>query len=169
MADLSLRRRERGISLIEVMVAVLVFSIGMLGLALLQLKGAQFTMESGSRTAAIGLARSLAESMRANPDGALPPGNGTSAYLYDGTTTYSASDCASTTASSPADVAKRDLACWQAALIRTLPPPTSSGGKMATVTKDPNLGTLVITVSWAGVAGSSSADPSQSYSLSYLQ
>ncbi len=150
------------------MVAVLVFSIGMLGLALLQLKGAQFTRESGSRTAAIGLARSLAESMRANPDGAFPK-SGTSAYLYDGSTTYTAADCSTTTATLPADIAKRDLACWQAALNRTMPPPTASGMKVATVTKDANLGTLVITVSWAGAAGSANADPSQSYSFSYLQ
>ena len=62
--------RQRGVSLIEVMVAVLIFSIGVLGLALLQAKGAQFTKESGSRTAAIIQARSLADAMRATS--ALP-------------------------------------------------------------------------------------------------
>lgn len=160
-------RAQRGVSLIEVMVAILVFSLGMLGLALLQLKGAQYTRESGSRTAAIGLARSLAESMRANPEGALPKA-GDSAYLYDGTKAYSDADCASTDVSTPAAIAKRDLACWTQAIKAAIPAPTN-GGAVATVTKNSTLGTLTITVSWAGVAGTASADPSQSYSFSYLQ
>lgn len=168
MIQTPVRRAERGVSLIEVMVAILIFSIGMLGLAMLQLKGAQYTRESGSRTTAINLARSLAESMRANPDGALPI-SGDSAYLYDGSTAYTSADCASTSLATPAAIAKRDLACWQLALARSLPKPTDSSMKLATVTKNATLGTLVITVSWAGVAGTSSADPSQSYSFTYLQ
>lgn len=150
------------------MVAILVFSIGMLGLALLQMKGAKFTRESASRTSAVMLARSLAESMRANPAGALPT-SGASAYLYDGTTTYTQAQCNSTSLASPQDIATRDLACWQIALIRNIPKPTASGAKLATVTKDATLGTLTITVSWAGVADDPTADATQSYSFSYLQ
>jgi type IV pilus assembly protein PilV len=165
---LSTRGAERGVSLIEVMVAILVFSIGMLGLALLQMKGAKFTRESASRTSAIILARSLAESMRANPDGALPK-TGDSAYLYDGDTTYTQAQCDSTSLASPQAIATRDLACWQIALKRTIPLPTGSGSKLATVTKDATLGTLTITVSWAGVADDATADATQSYSFSYLQ
>jgi type IV pilus assembly protein PilV len=161
------RRAVSGVSLIEVMVAVLVFSIGMLGLALLQIKGAQYTRESSSRSTAVALARSLAESMRANPNGAIPK-SGTSAYVYDGTTTYVASDCNAGDLSSPANIAKRDLACWYLALKSSLPPPPS-GGVLATVTQDATLGTLVIKVSWAGVANGGPDAASQSYSFSYLQ
>lgn len=161
-----LPRLQRGVSLIEAMVAVLVFSLGMVGLALLQMRGAQFTRESGSRSVAIALARSLADSMRANPQGALPQ-NGTSAYLYDGKTTYTTSDCNSTDLGSPAAIAKRDLACWRLAIDRSLP--AVSGGTPATVTRDASLGTLVITVSWAGVADDASSSSAQSYSFSFLQ
>lgn len=168
MVRLSTRGAVRGVSLIEVMVAILVFSIGMLGLALLQMKGAKFTRESASRTSAIVLARSLAESMRANPAGALPT-SGDSAYLYTGDTTYTQAQCDTTALSSPQAIATRDLACWQLALNRAIPKPTGSGTKLATVTKDAGLGTLTITVSWAGVADDATADATESYSFSYLQ
>lgn len=168
MAHIKMLRPERGMSLIEVMVAVLVFSIGLLGIAMLQMRGAQFTKDSSSRTTAIVLARSLAESMRANPSVAIPPKGVDSAYLYDGSTTYTDADCATTDLKTPADIAKRDLACWQRALVKNLPPPPA-GGSLATVTKDTSLGTLVIRVSWAGVADNPDADSSQSYSFTYLQ
>ncbi|MGE7138319.1 type IV pilus modification protein PilV [Luteibacter sp. NPDC031894] len=161
------RRAVHGVSLIEVMVAVLVFSIGLLGIAMLQMRGAQFTKESGSRTAAIILARSLAESMRANPAGAIPT-SGDSAYLYDGKAAYTQADCDSATLDTPAAVAKRDLACWQLALAKNLPAPTA-GHSVASVTQDATLGTLIIKVSWAGVADDENSDSTQSYSFSYLQ
>lgn len=161
-----MRRAVRGVSLIEVMVAILVFSIGVLGLALLQIRGAQFTREAGSRSTAIALARSLAEAMRANPDGALPKG-APSAYLYDGTTTYTNDDCNVTDLSTPQKMATRDLACWRLAIDRSLP--TAASGVPATVTSNASLGTLVITVSWAGVADSASSDTRQSYSFTFLQ
>jgi type IV pilus assembly protein PilV len=134
------------------------------------MRGAQFTKESGSRTSAILLARSLADAMRANPAGAHPPNNGDSAYLYDGSTQYSATDCASASLSTPQAVAKRDLACWQIALRKGLPAPADNK-PMATVTQDKTLGTLIITVSWTGVSdqGDGSVDPNQSYSFSYLR
>jgi type IV pilus assembly protein PilV len=163
------RRAVLGVSLIEVMVAILVFSVGLLGIAMLQMRGAQFTKESGSRTSAILLARSLADSMRANPAGAHPSPLGTdSAYLYSGGTTYTNADCQSTSLTTPAAVAKRDLACWQLALSRSLPKP-ADGKPMATVTEDKTLGTLIITVSWTGVSDDGTTDPNQSYSFSYLQ
>jgi type IV pilus assembly protein PilV len=162
------RRAVHGVSLIEVMVAVLVFSIGLLGIAMLQMRGAQFTKESGSRTNAILLARSLADSMRANPLGAHPDHGADSAYLYDGSASYTDEDCASTSLASPQDVATRDLACWTVALRRGLPAPVDNK-PMATVTQDKALGTLIITVSWTGVTDDDTTDPNQSYSFSYLQ
>jgi type IV pilus assembly protein PilV len=158
--------RQRGVSLIEVMVAVLVFSIGILGLALLQTKTAQFTKESGSRTAAIIQARSLADAMRANPVGAKPPGGVDSFYLYDGSTNYTQADCDATSLASAQDVAKRDLACWIIGLKKVIPAPPG-GGQIATVTKDATLGTLTVRVSWTGAADVG-GDGSQSYSFSYL-
>jgi type IV pilus assembly protein PilV len=165
VANVLTSRAQRGVSLLEVMIAVLIFSIGILGIALLQIKGAQFTKESASRTAAILQARSLADAMRANPEGARPAGGADSFYLYDGDTQYTQDDCDATDLSSPQLIAKRDLACWMVGLTQAIPKP-SVGTKIATVSKDA-LGTLVVRVSWTGVADVSDSDD-QSYSFSYM-
>src|SRR5690348_13787526 len=60
-------RGARGVSMIEVLVAIVIFSLGLLGLAMMQLKGASFTKDSGARSVAVLQARSLADRMQANP------------------------------------------------------------------------------------------------------
>ena len=65
-----LLQRARGFSLIEVLVALLVLSIGLLGLAMLQIQGMRFTTDSYQRTQATLLAYDLMDRMRANKVGA---------------------------------------------------------------------------------------------------
>ncbi|MGY3265250.1 type IV pilus modification protein PilV [Lysobacter sp. HA35] len=60
------RRASRGFSLIEVMVAVLIMAIGLLGFALMQTMGMRFAESSNYRTQAINLAYDLLDQMRAN-------------------------------------------------------------------------------------------------------
>lgn len=140
-------RSQRGVSLIEVMVAIVVFGIGMLGLALLQTKGAQFTKESSSRTNAIIQAGSLADAMRANPQGVDPADGSSSYYLYDGKVAPDPAACASNL---PCQRAKADLQEWleriQGGTIRA-----QGTGPAALVTRDAKLGTFTVTVSWNGL------------------
>ncbi|MCX7514771.1 type IV pilus modification protein PilV [Frateuria sp. STR12] len=139
-------RSQRGVSLIEVMVAIVVFGVGMLGLALLQTKGAQFTKESSSRTNAIIQARSLADAMRANPKGVDPANGSSSYYLYDGKVAPDPDGCVSNLACAQA---KRDLQNWLARLKSgTI---GAKGSPAASVTRDAGLGVFVVTVSWNGV------------------
>lgn len=56
-----------GFTLIEVMVGLLVLSIGLLGIAGLQIKAKQATSDATQRTAAAMLANEIIERMRANP------------------------------------------------------------------------------------------------------
>lgn len=63
--------KQHGASLIEVMVALLIFTVGLLGLAAMQLNALQSTTDSGQRSQAAWLMNDLAERMRANPDGTL--------------------------------------------------------------------------------------------------
>lgn len=80
---LSSPRHIRGMSLIEVMVAVLVLAVGLLGIAAMQslaLRGGQSSLES---TQAVIQTASIIEAMRANPDGSY---NGTYAAVPTGTT-----------------------------------------------------------------------------------
>ena len=67
----SLARDLRGFTIIEVAVAMLVLSVGLLGVAGLQATGMQSTYQSQQRSVAMIQARDLADRMRANPSGML--------------------------------------------------------------------------------------------------
>jgi type IV pilus assembly protein PilV len=58
--------KQRGISLIEVLITLLVTTIGLLGLAAMQLSALQATADSGQRSQATWLMQDLIERMRAN-------------------------------------------------------------------------------------------------------
>lgn len=117
--------RCRGFSLIEALVATVIFSIGLVGLGLLQTKGLQFSRNAYVRTQATVLTRELADRMRANP-----------AATEDGLYVYSASalapivtdetaDCVAS-ACSPADMAGYDLSAWWEKVRSELPTATAS-------------------------------------------
>ena len=63
--------RQRGVSMIEVLVALLLTSIGVLGYAGLQLRALDTTENSHYRTQATALAQDIAERVAANPQGYL--------------------------------------------------------------------------------------------------
>lgn len=180
MARLS-PRRQRGVSLIEVLVAIVIFSVGMLGIAFMQVKGAQYTKQSGARTVAVLQARSLAEAMRANPSGVwgvatpdqIPSKKGDlsdSYYVYDGTSEPNPSTCSDAACKQ----AKQDLLDWLAQLRAGVAVPVKTDGKTAnaaalgTVTNDTKTGTLIIASSWNGlIRDASGASSNDSYSFSY--
>ena len=171
-----MRSRQRGVSLIEVLVAILVFSVGVLGLALLQIKGAQFTKQAGSRSQVIVETRSLVDAMRANgtaaasPRKAADPTTPTAAecpYCVTGTTEPKPASC--TTGCTPQQVAQNDIARWYKRLKATAPGPTA--GVLASVTWDAGLGMYRVTSRWSGGAmgdGAAGADDDLSYTLNYL-
>lgn len=63
--------RRRGFSLIEVMIALLVTSVGLLGLAALQVSAMKYNHNAYLRSQATYLAKDMAERMRANRTAAL--------------------------------------------------------------------------------------------------
>lgn len=58
--------RSKGFSLIEVLVTLLLVTVGLLGVVALQSRGIQFTQDSVQRNSAIELSNQLLELMRAN-------------------------------------------------------------------------------------------------------
>lgn len=60
---------QRGASLIEVLIALLIFTVGLLGLAAMQLSSLQSTADSGQRSQSVWLMQDFVERMRANPSG----------------------------------------------------------------------------------------------------
>jgi type IV pilus assembly protein PilV len=95
--------------LIEVLVAVLVFAVGLLGLLGAQISAKKNAMEALQRSVATGLARDLLERMRSNP-GQL------TAYQLDNVTPASAPPTAATACARPAVAAVGGLGCSPAEL-----------------------------------------------------
>lgn len=57
---------QRGVGLMEVLVALVILAIGILGFSALQLRGIEATQEANEQSVAMNLARDLAERMRIN-------------------------------------------------------------------------------------------------------
>lgn len=74
------RSSARGFTLLEVLVSILVLSIGVIGMVGLQAASLQVSRDSGQQAAAVRLASELGEMMRANPYASLAA---TSPYLMN--------------------------------------------------------------------------------------
>lgn len=69
-----MKRTQAGVGLVEVMVALLLLAIAVLGFIALQMRAISATEEAGQNVKAINLARDLSERMRMNRDGLLAYG-----------------------------------------------------------------------------------------------
>jgi type IV pilus assembly protein PilV len=108
-------RRQLGVSLIEVLIALVVLSIGLIGIAGMQTTGLQSNYTSYQYTQAAMLAESLAEGAAANTTGVQNSAYDLGAGSAPGSVS---SDCGSETCSS-AQQAAWDLAGWYSALGQT--------------------------------------------------
>lgn len=105
---------QSGFSLIEVLVAALVLSIGLVGVAALQALSLQNNQSAFMRSQATALAYDLADRARAN----LASAN---SNLYNPATAGIKANCKTTVGCSPQDLAQHDLAEWNAAVATALP------------------------------------------------
>lgn len=140
-------RGSKGFTLVEVLVTLLVLSIGLLGIAKLLLVTSRANDSAYLRTQATALAYSILDSMRANRDTAASGGyNGTS-----GAITNPGVACGATSPCSSASIAQYDLWQWKNALTTGLGPSGAGTITTANVT-DPTTGatdvTATITVQW---------------------
>lgn len=114
-------RSNKGLSLVEVLVAVMVFSVGLIGLAGLTLVSQRTNHSAYLRTQASFLAQSMADRMRANVGGVWQ-------NLYNKTypETGTPPACASGSACNITDLATRDRVAWSQQLTSLLPAPTAT-------------------------------------------
>jgi len=128
-------RPQHGFSLIEVLVALLVLSVGLLGLAMLQIEGLKHNTDAYYRTQATVLAYDIIDRMRANSDAAKNGDYVSTGVPAEETCGDSPSGCGS-----PAALADYDLHHWYTQLKAALPiddadPPTiTMSGNQITVT-----------------------------------
>ncbi len=120
-------RKIAGFSLIEVMISVVVLSIGVLGMVALQSRGLQLTQSSAERSNAAMLADDLLERMRSNAGTALSDYDFTPSSPYykaagTGFPSGSADGCATQDRSDGgSEVATQDLLCWRQQVQELLP------------------------------------------------
>lgn len=116
--------------MVEVLVALVITSVGLLGLAMLQVQGLKFNTSAYLRTQSTLLANDIIDRIRTNPGGD---------YTVD-ISSVSAPDCSS--GCNVNDVAKLDLIIWANTLQSTLSSPTF------TITQASGETELVVTIKW---------------------
>jgi len=137
-------RRESGFSMVEVLVALVVLAIGLLGIAALYLNSLQSGRTAIYRTQAINFAADMADRIRMNRTAQAAYDADFDAYpLAVGT-------CTTTGGCSDADLAATDLATWKAEIAEQLP----NGVGQVVVTAPVAAGepaTYLVTVRWTEI------------------
>lgn len=106
--------RQRGFTLIEVLVSGLILAIGLVGVAGLQAFALKNNQSAFMRSQATALAYDLADRMRSNVAG-VDSGS------YAPASAAVVSGCGSTSGCTPVEMAHNDLAQWNAAVATYLP------------------------------------------------
>jgi type IV pilus assembly protein PilV len=118
-------RRVRGFTLVEALVALLALSIGLLGVAALQMSGLRSNISSAWRSQATYLSYDIIDRIRANRE------------------ERSKYNCAVGVIAAPGGVATLDIAAWKANLAAALP--GGDGSVVVDPTDDTN---ITVTVQW---------------------
>jgi type IV pilus assembly protein PilV len=113
--------RQRGVSLIEVMMSVLIFSIGLIGLAGLMVMSTRSNHSAYLRTQVTFLANNMADRMSANPEAVWKERYDSNAYPVAAATV----GCGSGAACTPAELAVHDQRLWSNQLRTFLPNPVA--------------------------------------------
>lgn len=140
------RRLSAGVSLVEVLVALVVLSVGMLGVAALYVESLRSGRSALSRSQAVILAADMGDRIRANPAGRA---NYTKTVDAQGTPSTGCAQGGTTCDS--AAMAAHDIAVWYGAVDSRAGAPTSLPAGRGTIAVDTTTipTTYTITVSWS--------------------
>ncbi|MBU0500096.1 MAG: type IV pilus modification protein PilV [Gammaproteobacteria bacterium] len=161
---------NRGMSLIEVMVAVFVLSVGLLGVASLQGVAKKANHQAYQRTLATHLVDGIIERIRANPRGAGSYETGKTSYLGGKATkpTEPSPTCAASSCT-PAQLAAHDLWEWERAIDGAAITHTDGGDEGGLISpracivflqkevSKSNTGLISVRLSWRGLADTTDA------------
>ena len=138
------RTNQSGFTMVEVLVALVVLAIGLLGIAALYLNSLQSGRTAIYRTQAVNLAADLADRIRANRTAQAAYGTLFADAEVEVAGCYTTGGCVDT------DLASTDLARWKGTLAQLLP----NGQGQVVVTLPVAAGeptNYVVTVQWAEV------------------
>ena len=119
LTPLTPSRKQRGITLLESMIAIVVAALGILGILGVQMRTLADTQTSMRRAQAIRLIEDMSERMKVNPNALLSINDYTSSFAKKAED-YSSADC-STSACTPTKQAAFDLKLWKTSVQQTLP------------------------------------------------
>lgn len=126
MPDLTDRRRRasRGFTLIEVLVAIVVLSFGLLGMVGLQTASLKANREARLQAAGVRLASELGDIMRGNKSVSISDVAANNPYLvanFTGAVPTATPNCFSAPCTTPLQVAQADIADWLRRVADDLP------------------------------------------------
>lgn len=133
---------QKGSSLLEVMVTLMILSVGLMGLAMLQLKGMQFNTNAYFRSQASLSAGDIIERMRINP-------GASNEYAAAWPTSAPSPACNTTTKCSSSELAAHDLWVWSQALTNPATGLPGATALIAAASSNPAVGKFTITISWS--------------------
>jgi len=139
---------QRGFSLIEVLIALLVLAVGLIGLAFLQVLNVRYTNSAQHRTMATNLASEVMDMMRSNPRHVVVYNRLTEAS-FTGVTVPN-TGCSS--AGEDAASALNNIVRWRCDVVSQLP---GGRGSVQVVENPVGRYTATVTVTWADNVGRS--------------
>jgi len=135
-------RAQRGFSLIEVMIALLVLALGLIGLAFLQVLNVRYTNSAQHRTMATNLASEAMDMMRSTPRHLVVYNRLTEASFAG--VTVPAAGCSAT--AEDAASALKNIARWRCDVVSQLP---GGRGSVQVVQNAAGQSVATVTVIWA--------------------
>lgn len=140
------KRCQAGVSLVEVLVALVVLSVGMLGIAALYVESLRAGRSALTRSQAVVLAADIGDRIRANT-----AGQANYTKTADAQGALNAACVEGGAGCAPATMAAHDIAVWHRAVDSRVGSPTALPGGRGTVVVDTTTTptTYTITVSWS--------------------
>ena len=133
-------QRQRGITLIESLVALVLMALGILGILGVQMRTLADTQTGVRRAQAVRLIEDLSERIQVNPNGL---GN-----LSQYVSPWGAASTVTCSACTPEDLAKSDIAQWKDTVMKTLPFGDANVFLAADETVNTNRRQLGVMISW---------------------
>ena len=149
--SIKIKSVQQGFTLIEVMVALLIIAVGMLGVAGMQTMGMQSGGLAAQRLSVIMKAQEIAERIRVNS-------SSIASYNIGDAETGTNNACFNSTSCTAAELAEYDIYLWKQDLKTVLP--NNANTTASVIVSNPNPDTkpavVTITISWDSAVGSQS-------------